>query len=797
MGPDVDTDWLITNLNSGSTSTMSFANVENLTGGTGVDVFTLGTDTTGTTVVTGQLSGTIDGGATPVGTTSQDTLTAADIANEWTVDGADSGSIGTGTTVTSFRRIANLVGGSADDTFSIRAGGSVSGTISGGADDADADTPAVDTLTYELFGSPVTFTLTSGAFALSDLFSASTAAADPGAGRVAMNGTDPNAVTELFLSTADTTGADATASITRAEGTTGGQIRLSGTSDPSSWLLFRLLGMLVPAGGTYAIANVELISAGSGAPFAAGDTVVVSYLPPAPFATAVGALADIDVVTGSASSDTIRGPPADVVQWTVDGTNEGTVAGVSFSSFENLLGSADNADVFSVSKGATVSGIIDGGSGGTDSLLLFTSDTDAAVYNVAGTDVAGTTHLAGTVAVAFAGLDHLDVISGNDSTRYISGTDFADTMTFASNGATSMKVTLAHVAWYDPAAGVITSSLTFANPLTALVIEGRAGADTIVIQSLSPGWHSGASLYVYGNRRLSETVPIFVDDDLADTVSFTGDIDTKDGTLEAYAAHISVAPGITINAGEGWITFRARQIGLATVENLSPVYVTDRNVSITVGAGAVIAATGIYLIAQAEDRSLSEYLSVPKEVANFVIDPLTDKIGSALALPVKVLVRNSTATITIGDGAHLVGADTVGIYATASADAGGTAHGSLFSVGYAQATATATVTIGTNVLITSTAAIVITSSAEASASLSASTSRSLEGIRTPGGAQFALSVAVSNAVATSHVTVGHGTRIEADKTVNIQATGGVESEAEAEAGLFADGTAGLAYGNQL
>ena len=142
------------------------------------------------------------------------------------------------------------------------------------------------------------------------------------------------------------------------------------------------------------------------------------------------------------------------------------------------------------------------------------------------------------------------------------------------------------------------------------------------------------------------------------------------------------------------------------------MFVTNRSVSISVGAGAEISAAGIYLIAQAEDRSLAEFLGASKEVDNFVITPLTGFLdGLLLQLPVKVLVKSSTATITIGEGAQVLGTDTVGIYATSSADASGGAQGSLFSIGYAQATATSTVDIATGVRIESTAAIVITADA--------------------------------------------------------------------------------------
>ena len=146
---------------------------------------------------------------------------------------------------------------------------------------------------------------------------------------------------------------------------------------------------------------------------------------------------------------------------------------------------------------------------------------------------------------------------------------------------------------------------------------------------------------------------------------------------------------------------------------------------------------------------------------------------------------------------HLIGTDTVGLYATAGADAGGKASGSLFSIGYAQAKSHASVDIGQNVTVTSGAAIVITASSEAEASMDASTDRTLESRPNPGSKQVAIALAVSYADSYSHVTVGKGSTIEARKTVNIVAGGAVKSEAKAESGIFADGSAGLAFGLQF
>ena len=78
--------------------------------------------------------------------------------------------------------------------------------------------------------------------------------------------------------------------------------------------------------------------------------------------------------------------------------------------------------------------------------------------------------------------------------------------------------------------------------------------------------------------------------------------------------------------------------------------------------------------------------------------------------------------------------------------------------------------------------------------MSASTDRTLDSTPNPGAKQVALALAREQRRRELHITVAEGARIEARKTANIVASGDVDSEAEAESGIFADGAAGLAFG---
>ena len=87
------------------------------------------------------------------------------------------------------------------------------------------------------------------------------------------------------------------------------------------------------------------------------------------FDVSAGALPVPVALDGGAGNDTLHGPAADST-WTISGQGSGSVAGISFAGFENLAGAAGNKDTFVVDAGGGVSGVVDGGAGGYDSLVL-------------------------------------------------------------------------------------------------------------------------------------------------------------------------------------------------------------------------------------------------------------------------------------------------------------------------------------------------------------------------------------------------------------------------------------------
>src|SRR5262249_38053085 len=159
--------WRITGKNAFSLSTFTakadFTNTENITAGSGDDLFSFISTTVGKKTTSGSLTGQIDGGGnvdgdvldyrsyTPaltvnlhtktatglggftnlesiLGTTGKDTLVGPNQVNTWNLPQFSSGDING----LSFDGFENLTGGSLADTFHVSGEGAVSGVINGG-----------------------------------------------------------------------------------------------------------------------------------------------------------------------------------------------------------------------------------------------------------------------------------------------------------------------------------------------------------------------------------------------------------------------------------------------------------------------------------------------------------------------------------------------------------------------------------------------------------------------------------------------------------------------------------------
>ena len=124
--------------------------------------------------------------------------------------------------------------------------------------------------------------------------------------------------------------------------------------------------------------------------------------------------AAVGVVTlrGQGGDDTLVGPAADTT-WVVDGADSGEVAGVRFAAIENLRGQSDNQDYFIVTATGSLTGVLDGGEGGFDSMELSGGTYDSVSY-VAFDAHSGTVERDGNL-LTYAGLEPINDNSDTDN----------------------------------------------------------------------------------------------------------------------------------------------------------------------------------------------------------------------------------------------------------------------------------------------------------------------------------------------------------------------------------------------
>ena len=471
VGPGVATAWAITGANIGSLATNThFDDVENLTGGSGDDMFTL--------VGTGSISGQIDGGA------GADTLVGPNLDSDWVLDGAGSGTIASGAAgAIAFARFESLRGGGDDDIFKLDPGGVV-GTLTGGGGN---DALVADNIenTWEIQGlndgslnGVVAFSLVENLIGgnADDTFifgvGAAIAGVIDGGGEADHNGDGEITVDDLAVDSVDYSlfGAPVTVNI--------GTGKTTGTSGYS---------------------NIDAFTGGS-AP--AGDTII--------------------------------GPAQASVVWTVSGSDEVSVTNVAFGSFENLTGANDNSDVFLIEGAGSISGTVNGGSGGSDG-LVFLDPTDESVSRAFNPVVADSSGADSTGAdrsgvatefdkpISYLGLDRVDYFNAADPfNAVVTGTIFNDSIrVYADPGvAGGLKI-----AYAGDASKTITLDPQQVTLLQSLRIDAIEGSDTITVASLPANF--SASLVLYGNRlqRGDLAYPNMPEDDpYPDAVVFSGDI---------------------------------------------------------------------------------------------------------------------------------------------------------------------------------------------------------------------------------------------------------------------------------
>ncbi|NOZ19573.1 MAG: hypothetical protein GXP25_00630, partial [Planctomycetes bacterium] len=387
--------WTVTGVNTGTVTDLggTFSNIDNLTGGTGNDDFTINSGAT--------LSGNIDGA------TGANTLTQVDGVNAWLITGADTGTVtDVGGT---FSNIQDLTGGAGADTFTFGSGATLSGNIDGGGGSdtlAQADGANTWTVTGGNTGTVTDlggtfsnmenltggtgnddFTINSGATLTGDI--------DGGLGNDTLIQTDGN--NAWTINGADTGGvSDLGGTFSNMENLTGG------TGDDT--FTFGAVGSLsgLIDGNTHG----------------AGDTVDYSAVV-APVTMTPGTdFINVEFVIGDGTSDTLAGQNVPNT-WNITGVNSGTLtfAGpttITFTNMPNLRGGTATDDFIFANAGSLTGAI--NGDFGTDTIV---GDDDGNAFSVTGA-------ASGTLAGKMTGFTNIENLTGGLGD---------DTFTFANAGS--------------------------------------------------------------------------------------------------------------------------------------------------------------------------------------------------------------------------------------------------------------------------------------------------------------------------------------------------------------------------
>ena len=242
-------------------------------------------------------------------------------------------------------------------------------------------------------------------------------------------------------------------------------------------------------------------------------------------ATGTAGVAGIEHFVGGAGEDVLRGPDADNT-WNVTGANAGDVAGVSFDGFENLNGAVDNEDTFVFAPAGGLTGVVDGGAGGFDSLVMMGGTYRVIVYTATGPQ-SGVIDADGSL-IRYDGLEPVSN-SGTATDIVFNLTANADEAVLEDAGGNSSRLRSVNGTF---------ESTTFTNPSGSVTINLGSGADRFTIDALDDTLFTGSVILDAGDA----------DDDITLAVRTTGVSYTLDGGAGTHdAIHFDATGAVTIS----------------------------------------------------------------------------------------------------------------------------------------------------------------------------------------------------------------------------------------------------------
>ena len=277
---------------------------------------------------------------------------------------------------------------------------------------------------------------------------------------------------------------------------------------------------------------------------------------------------------GGAGIDRILGPAADTT-WYVSGAGAGTVGSLTFSGVEQLVGAADNQDLFVVGPAGSLALGVDGGARGFDTLR--TDGAPGAVvplvtYRPDGRD-SGTITVGGT-AIVFAGLEPV-VNTGTPNAIVVTFDDPTDTLTVRTTATEIFVDSIKH------------EGFSSAIPLTSMTLN--AGGATVRFLAVILPSTVTLTVNTAGNLTLQGTVSA--------------------GTIALYAiGSITVNDGQRVSATNGDLTSQVIASTNPTPTAVQPV-VRDlvATGALTIGVNAILVGNNVTLSVDASTVRFARY----------------------------------------------------------------------------------------------------------------------------------------------------------------------------------------------
>ncbi len=597
-GGDGANTWTLTGVNDGTINSITFVDFNHLTGGNGIDSFTIngggltgllngggGGDTltlptaVATTVkVVNTPPATVDNPANTVTVYQFETLTGnsnrahtlvgPDSGTTWSINGVNSGNISFGTTVY-FTGFANLSGGAADDMFTLTSSSTpelVTGMLSGGGH-ATGDKLTLAGMTGAAAGAAVRLST----LATDDAIDITEVEQIAGNNNSTLRAAD-SANTWMINDANDGTITSTAGTVSFSDMRT-----LQGGSDDDTFQV-SFNGAMTAAidGGGQRSADI--------ADYSGQPSVMLNV-----GSNAFSGITGLEGVRGNGTNSTLKGPTPSAgtaaVTWTVDGLNRGKVSyddntqTLAFEGF-NYLAGGNGMDAFVINGGALenimngVPGMISGGAG-TNSLSI----------NLAGTGVfsGGINYIGGTATDAIT-------VNNHSAHRYLATYSPAVDFTDLNNTANAGPFEQLSYRYTDADAGIdqkfelnyrhaeAVTSEQLVDTLTVLGVDNNSAPETLTLRA--GGFEVGGSSPVTFANVSNITL-----DGRGGADAIALDNPSVTGTLRLTAEAVTDTAGSTVRAdtvvlegvGEFGTTLDAIDTAITTLDlrNAGPVYISE------------------------------------------------------------------------------------------------------------------------------------------------------------------------------------------------------------------------------